>query len=235
MNKEIEIPEGYEARIEGNKVILESKESESEGEKIRKFLIEKFSKLGEIWPEYSTKTIIAYLEKQKDNRFAPRVLSCSAAWFDDSEEEQKEPIPDKFSGLKSLLLQYLQSAANRKDDTEIESDTDLWGRKILDYVWMCEDERQKERVADSSKTSSEWSEEEKKHLYNAIEAIKYVYDTSEGTSGFKCVEFLKALQPHWKPSKEQMAALYKAASVSPIIKENGNYLYDLYDDLRKLM
>lgn len=28
MNKEIEIPEGYEARIEGNKVIVELKESE---------------------------------------------------------------------------------------------------------------------------------------------------------------------------------------------------------------
>jgi len=58
-------------------------------------------------------------------------------------ERQKEPtpIPDKFSGLKSLMLQYLQSAANRKDDAEIESDTDLWGRKILDYVWKCDAEQ----------------------------------------------------------------------------------------------
>ena len=36
--------------------------------------------------------------------------------------------------LKSLMLQYLQSAANRKDDTEIESDTDIWAQKILDYL-----------------------------------------------------------------------------------------------------
>ena len=49
----------------------------------------------------------------------------------------------KTSGLKSLMLQYLQSAANRKDDTEIESDTDLWSKKILDYVQKC-DEGQKE-------------------------------------------------------------------------------------------
>lgn len=64
------------------------------------------------------------------------------AWL----EKQKEPIPipDKFSGLKSLMLQYLQSAANRKDDSEIEDDTDLWGRKILDYVWK-QDEKQKEQ------------------------------------------------------------------------------------------
>ena len=37
MNKEIEIPEGYEARIEGNKIILELKESEDE--KIRSLLV----------------------------------------------------------------------------------------------------------------------------------------------------------------------------------------------------
>lgn len=61
-------------------------------------------------------------------------------------ERRKEPIPipDKFSGLKSIMLQYFQSAANRKDDAEIESDTDLWGRKILDYVWKY-DENQKEQ------------------------------------------------------------------------------------------
>lgn len=65
-------------------------------------------------------------------------------------EKQKDPlpIPDKFSGLKSIMLQYLQSAANRKDDTEIESDTDLFGRKILDYVWKYSDE-QKERKPES--------------------------------------------------------------------------------------
>ena len=53
----------------------------------------------------------------------------------------------------------------------------------------------------------EWSEEEKMHLYNAIEAVKYVYDTSEGTNGFKCVEFLKSLRSYWKPSKGQIEAL----------------------------
>lgn len=32
----------------------------------------------------------ARLEKQKDNKFVPRVLPCSAAWFEDGEEKQKE-------------------------------------------------------------------------------------------------------------------------------------------------
>ena len=71
-------------------------------------------------------------------------------------EKQKEhlPVPDKFSGLKSLMLQYLQSAANRKDDTEIESDTDLFGRKILDYVWKYSDEQKEQKPA-------EWGENER--------------------------------------------------------------------------
>lgn len=68
-------------------------------------------------------------------------------------EKQKEPvpIPDKFSGLKSLMLQYLQSAANRKDDSEIESDTDLWGRKILDYVWKYSDKQKEQKPAEWNK------------------------------------------------------------------------------------
>ena len=91
---------------------------ESEDERIRKQCIELLREA------YSTKyeafECISWLKKQKD----------------------PAPIPDKFSGLKLLMLQYLQSAANRKDDTEIESDTDLWGRKILDYIWKQEEKQE---------------------------------------------------------------------------------------------
>lgn len=67
MNKEIEIPEGYEARIEGNKVILEPKESEDEriGEELLRWLKLKLSnpKVGFVYEKM--KQWIAYLEKQK--------------------------------------------------------------------------------------------------------------------------------------------------------------------------
>lgn len=127
MNKEIEIPKGYEARIEGNKVIIVP--IDSEDERIRKSIMSIISQYARM------------CEKEGD--------PCEASLIDDALaylERQKEhlSVPDKFSGLKSLMLQYLQSAANRKDDTEIESDTDLWGRKILDYVWK-HDEKQKEQ------------------------------------------------------------------------------------------
>ena len=95
MNKEIEIPEGYEARIEGNKVIIVQKESEDE--RIKRDIIKALRyglacEESVLMPGATTtlKEAIAYLEKQKDNKFAPRVLPCSAAWFEDGEEKQKE-------------------------------------------------------------------------------------------------------------------------------------------------
>ena len=64
--KEIEIPEGYEAKIEDNKVIFEKKESEDE--RIRKEIID-WMKGGNTydWLENKEKWI-AYLEKQKEQK-----------------------------------------------------------------------------------------------------------------------------------------------------------------------
>ena len=84
--------------------------------------------------------------------------------------------------------------------------------------------------------SAEWSETEKRHLYNAIEAVKYVYDTSEGTNGFKCVEFLKSLRPYWKPSEEQMEILqYLCEHSSHANPDVMPTLESLYHDLQKLL
>ena len=101
-------------------------------------------------------------------------------------EKQKEPIPipDKFSGLKSLLLQYLQSAANRTNDTEIESDTDLFGRKILDYVWK-HDDKQKEQKPDNPFTPLEGLDAIKAKYYDA--GFKNGFD--EGVDSIKPAEW----------------------------------------------
>lgn len=66
--KEIEIPEGYTARIEGNKVILEPKESEDE--RVRKWLIEMVEEIRKANPTNAEHNgncseAIAYLEKQE--------------------------------------------------------------------------------------------------------------------------------------------------------------------------
>ena len=73
MEKTIEIPEGYEARIEGNKIILEPKESDDE--RIIKDIITALS-IGvtcdesALYPEATTtlKEAIAYLERQKEQK-----------------------------------------------------------------------------------------------------------------------------------------------------------------------
>ena len=64
MEKTIEIPEGYEARIEGNKVILEQND-----ESIRNFLYEFIKICG--WSEKNfppRERCLAYLERQKEQK-----------------------------------------------------------------------------------------------------------------------------------------------------------------------
>ena len=145
-------------------------------------------------------------------------------------EKQKEPlpIPDKFSGLKSLMLQYLQSAANRKDDSEIESDTDLWGRKILDYVWKYSDEQKEQKSAEWDELQAEfrsineafedgkkevvaypkkyglckpaeWSEEDEACIRN-LESIIYYDKKLPNDTRVILGEFLSNLRP--QPKKE---------------------------------
>jgi len=63
MTKEIEIPEGYEAKIEGNKVLISPKESEDERTRISLLAYIK----GES-TRLDTKKWIAYLEKQKEQK-----------------------------------------------------------------------------------------------------------------------------------------------------------------------
>lgn len=70
MNKEIEIPDGYEAIIEGNKVIIKQKESEDE--RIRKELLA-YIKTHPAAPEGHIEqsvlsSWIAYLENQKEQQ-----------------------------------------------------------------------------------------------------------------------------------------------------------------------
>ena len=48
------------------------------------------------------------------------------------QKEKKETV--NIDNFKSFMLQYLQDAANRKDDSEIEADTDKWAQKLLSLI-----------------------------------------------------------------------------------------------------
>jgi len=184
--------------------------SESEDERIRKWLIEMvevFRKANPTNAEHNgdCSEAIAYLERQKE----------------------PAPVPDKFSGLKSLMLQYLQSAANRKDDAEIEDDTDLYGRKILDYVWKY-DEKQKEQKP------AEWSEEDNNALKYIHELISFGYTENffDAQTAADMRTWLNSHFIHWKPSEEQMWVFLKANPVNLMPEELSIYK-SLCNDLQK--
>ena len=44
------------------------------------------------------------LEKQKENKFIPRVLPCSAAWFEDCDENQREQKPGEWNEEDEEML-----------------------------------------------------------------------------------------------------------------------------------
>ena len=221
---EYTIPEGMEAEIKDGKIVV--REKESEDERIRKATIKLLNRtialpaITEI-DGIRVEQMIDYLEKQKEPL----------------------PIPNKFSGLKSLMLQYLQSAANRKDDAEIESDTDLFGRKILDYVWKYSDEQKEQKPAERfeearEKYQVEWSEEDEKEIDNIISLLN-----SPSTAKLcptlrkNAISWLRSLRPSWKPSEEQMKVLYGilVGCRGTWGKDTVTTMESLYQDLRKLM
>ena len=92
---------------------LKENEGDSEDERIRKWLIDTIKSIPNDsieWNVIDKSRVLDWLEKQK---------------------EQKPSI--NIDQLKSLMLQYFQEAANEKDDSDIEADTDKWARKILGY------------------------------------------------------------------------------------------------------
>lgn len=165
---------------------------------------------------------LAYLEKQKESLHIPETCKENADSFTGVQKPAEWSLTDAtFIEEIDETLFMAETGRNEVVKNQIERERN----------WL---EALPERF--NLQPKQEWSEEEKKHLYNAIEAVKYAYDISEGTSGFKCVKFLKSLrpQPHWKPSEAQLDAL-----LASYTKDEGVYDYyaleSLYNDLKKLL
>lgn len=145
-------------------------------------------------------------------------------------EKQKEPKPSiNIEQLKSLMLQYLQEAANEKVDSDIEAATDKWARKILGY--------------DFEQKPAEWSEEDENALKCFYELIVFGFtenfcDAQTASDMSKWLNTrLKSLrsQLHWKPSEEQIEALSETIEFAPDTFKPKCTLVTLQDDLKKLM
>lgn len=215
MNKEIEIPEGYEARIEGNKVILEPKESEYE--RIRKVLLRccydwdsgrsSCVAIGDV------PAIRAYLEKQKEQKYT-------------NSEKPKEWMDGK--RIRKDIIALIKFAL--KDGSAVAPGSRTTKEEALSYLEKQKDEAQrqfnlgvqagKEEVMyemEKEQKSAEWSEEDDALLKEIVSffrdgTVKLQHDI-DLYAGFleKKYKSLRPL-PHWKPSEEQIIALARATN-----------------------
>ena len=114
-------------------------------------------------------------------------------------------------------ISYAICTAAHQDGTLIN---DVTKDEALAYL-----EKQKEQKP------AEWSEEDKDYYDAIIAKLEVVQDDALLTDNQ--IDFLKSLrpQPHWKPSAEQMRAVFAASERNDKL---GAILNNLYNDLKKL-
>ena len=229
MEKTIEIPEGYEARIEGNKVILEPND-----ENIRSFLYEFIKICG--WSEKQfppREKCLAYLERQKDtgqnigikciNRETLTYIYnvCKGCVSDMSKEDfikcvlstiktYKEQKPAEWSEEDSSMLSdivgYITGAGSSSGITKQERVDFLYGLPKRFNL----------------QPTQEWSEEDRRKINRIYDILGHAADdkgflTSKRIIGDKeaieLQDFLKSLLPSWKPSEQERGAIRTAIHI----------------------
>lgn len=205
MNKEIEIPEGYEARIEGNKVVLELKESEDE--RTRKWLIEMVEELRKANPTNAEHNgdcseAIAYLEKhtestwtEEDESFVthilPRIINPGQWTFEQRDADKK------------YLIEFIKRQKRKFTKKEKPTEWSEADKGMLNCIiaTLCEESH---GGRETNEKMVAWLDDKRKSF---------------------------SPRPHWKPSNVQMTALYDAIYKSTLPAA----LESLYEDLKKLM
>ena len=190
-----------------------------------------------------------YIKEGEDDAEKEHRLKCYQLFWDALEDadffEQKKQKPSiNIDQLKSLMLQYLQEAANEKEDSNIEADTDKWAKKILGYgfkqkptEWSEEDEKIKDYIIHAL-TNNTHAKEQGPVLYaKEIDWLKSLRPQYHGdvtmTEAYKMgLEAGKASS--WKPSEEQMEALSETIAFAPDTFKPKCTLVTLQDDLKNL-
>lgn len=227
-----DIPEGYEARIEGNKVFIERKVSEDE--KIRKWLIEYVKCFVlETEKKVDKKAVLAWLEKQKEpedkgeisdgyhtfNELYYYRMLYNAAFFNLLPKEwvhkskRHHTGEECFGGGWFIVMADLPSG-------QISNHYEL---KYWDLFQIPEKEFADEwdghtlqeaavrlhafLAADgygmlNKQNSIKWSEKER-------ERLEEIADYMQCKGCEDDADFLKSLQPRWEPTADQIEVLYK--------------------------
>ena len=244
------------------KVLLEAmypELKESDGEKIRKFLVEYFSGFSVWRGDWDIKPvmILDWLEKQKEQKPAEwsekdiltldSIISIVEDWESEQSEEEKEyyGATQKSDFLKSLPERFnLQPKQEWSEEDEkivrfYEADyhnqigdmsmKDVINMRLEFKNWLVN------RLKSLRPVKQEWSEEDEDKI-----AI-YLHDNSDSMLWSTAERLAKGLteklfrpQPHWKPSEEQILAIVEALKYIPNNKEEWIILESLMDDLKKL-
>lgn len=219
---EHEIPDGYEARIEGNKVILKRKEIEDE--KTRKGLWKYFHD----W-QYSP---LCHTIKDKIREYVANHFIADTVVKTDMNDIVKATEEGVRLGMEE------QKSAEMRDSRQIALMIDN-GRKS----GVIEGRKQ---VVDNPEEyclckPSEWSDEDEnhfKHILNVLEDVQgeQMEKGFNNLNGDICwFESLRLRpQPNWKPSEEQMRALNRCLNyLDESDNEDFGIMQELYDNLKK--
>ena len=204
-------------------------EKEIEDERIRKRLVEyfngyydRFSSRNNVnvhWEGLEVKAVIAYLEKQKEQK--PANSEKPKEWIDNFEENIRNLLHDKLTD---------HSEDGSMSWTTLIDDKTL--KDIVNGIWFYVG-KEALKYPNKELSQPEWSEEDEKYLNLAINIVASDFGKDSPT-----VSWLKSLrpQPHWKPSEEQMAMLRAVLNDNDnITSESANItLQSLYNDLKKL-
>ena len=216
--KEIEIPEGYDVRIEGNKVIMMPKESDDE--RIKRIITESVYAIYADGEEYNE--VLAWFEKHKEqkpielsndfetaleqflmnadsssNTFAEDVRKYADKLREIVKKEQKFTV-GVFTFDDVLALESAMSMAKHNNDSDLYN--------ALQSIF----ERVHDMYHGEGPKPEEWSEEDERKIELITTYLtKYKhYQTPVGAEYIdKCITWLKSLRPQSMQSKEEFGHL----------------------------
>lgn len=158
----------------------------------------------------------------------------------DGEEKQKEQKPE-------TLTEVAKEYTIREDYTSAYYEQKGYSRGYADGK---KDAEQKPvSISCGHENDAEWSEWDADILNCCISSIeeakenRYAYKETDGDTSYdREIAFLKSLrpvskeslQPHWKPSEEQMEALKRASTNEYLPAKQFDILVSLYEQLKKL-
>lgn len=201
-------------------IVPDPEVEESEGERIRKDIVAAVEMRGDLTQGRKSE-IYAYLEKQKEQ--TPNIELIQRFWYMEGYHDGKfgqEPKwiikPGKGGPKYERNEKYRQPLEQKPTNSEKPKE---WGEE--------DEKRVKQLIYDTEFIKAHY--EKKKEELGGRFNNDLIRDCDEQIAWLKSIR----PRPHWKPSEEQMKELKMA--VDEQFDVDGGPLWDLYNDLKKLM